>query len=404
MVRDAIKGEFIIKVIESFFGKGSFVIFSLFFTFTFTRLYGPELFGQYTYAYTVLSLLMILAKAGLDNGLIYFMPKYGNKYVTLSFLISTLFTILIIFVSYFIINDTFLLLMLPLLFFITIEQLFFAIYRSIGKIKEYYFINSFLSILLRVILLTIFYFTLSNQILGIVLAVYISFITSNVIYFYQNQYRFKKIIYDKKYIMYSLSLVLAAMMSVVIDKIDILMIGVILEKKDVGIYQVASQVATTTSIILVIFNTVFAPKISQLYHTGQIEKLKLIYVKSTRILAFLSFVIIFFISIFSKYILLIFGSAFIDGQIVLILRGTGQFINAAVGSVWLMLAMTGKPKLQMYGNLAACIINVVLNYLLIPIYGVNGAAFASMIAVGFVNILGYILVSRQFKIKVYAVV
>ncbi|OEF99781.1 hypothetical protein BHF71_00980 [Vulcanibacillus modesticaldus] len=399
-----INNHFIKKIIESFFGKVSYVLFTMIFSLVATRLYGVEAFGEYTYAFTLVSFIMIFAKAGLDNGLIYYIPKNGNKYVSLSFFINAILSLLLVVLTFYFITDSFVRLMLPLVWLLSMEQIYFGVYRATGKIKEYYFVNGFISILLRILLVIVFYFFIGKNAKSIALGVYFSFIFSIAIYFYQNKDRFNKIVYDKTFLRYSFPLVIAAIMGVMMDRIDIIMLGTMIDKKSVGIYQIAVQVANLTSVILVIFNTVFAPQISSLYHKGKLEELRKIYMQSTRILSLISLVALIFIVIFSKYILLVFGEDIVAGQFALVLRSIGQFINAAVGSVWLMLAMTGKPKLQMYGNFTASVINIVLNFLLIPRYGINGAAFASMIAIGFVNILGYLLVSREFKVKVYGVI
>lgn len=150
-----------------------------------------------------------------------------------------------------------------------------------------------------------------------------------------------------------------------------------------------------------VFNTVFAPKISKLFHLGKIEELKSIYVKGTRVLSIFSFLVVLCIFFGNEIILNIFGHEFVRGQTSLILRSLGQFVNIAVGSVWFMLSMTGEPKFQMYANIIAFVLNILLNFALIPIYGINGAAFASMITLMFINIMGYIIVSQRFKVKVF---
>jgi O-antigen/teichoic acid export membrane protein len=66
--------------------------------------------------------------------------------------------------------------------------------------------------------------------------------------------------------------------------------------------------------------------------------------------------------------------------------------------------MTGRPKVNMVGKILAASINTVLNLILIPIWGISGAALASMIAVGFVNILGYSIVKRILNVKVFGIV
>jgi O-antigen/teichoic acid export membrane protein len=179
------------------------------------------------------------------------------------------------------------------------------------------------------------------------------------------------------------------------------MIGSMTNMQNVGVYQISAQISNLLFMILVIFDTVFGPQISKYYHANRLEELKKLYVQSTRLLAAGSFLLLFVMVVFSKYILLAFGKEFVEGQVSLILRGIGQFINVAVGSVWLMLAMTGKPKFQIYTNFLALILNIVLNLILIPKYGINGAAFASMVSIILVNVIGYVLVTKEFKVKVY---
>ncbi|MED4972300.1 flippase [Geobacillus kaustophilus NBRC 102445] len=404
ILKEIVNDKFFLKIMESFIGRASFVLFNMLFTLVCTRIYGPEIFGEYTYAFTLVTFLMIFAIAGLDNGLIYYIPKVENKFVSLSIVVNFIFSIVLILCSYFFVKDSFTQLMLPLVWLVSLEQIFFGIYRATGRIKKYYYINGFASISLRIVVIVVFHFLFGANVMNIAIAVYLSFIFSNLLYFYQNKEWFGKIEFDKEFLKYSFLLVLVAVMGVVMDRIDILMIGNMMTNKDVGIYQVSSQIANLVSVLLVIFNTVFAPQISKFYHSGKLDELRRLYVQSTRLLGLGALIFVIFLSTFSEYILMVFGKEFVEGQTALILRGIGQFINAAVGSVWLMLAMTGKPKLQMYGNFAACIINVILNYILIPKYGIDGAAFASMVAVGFVNILGYILVRREFKVKVYGIV
>jgi O-antigen/teichoic acid export membrane protein len=403
-IKNYLKSDFILKILESFVGRASYIIFTLFFSFVCTRLYGPELFGRYTYAFTIISLLMILAKAGLDNGIIYSIPKNNNKHISLSLAVNFIFSVLLILAGLLFIKDDVVRVMLPLVWLVSAEQIFFGIYRSKGKIKEYYFINGFISMLLRILLLTSLYFLLGKNIFGIVIAVYISFILSLTIYFKQNISSISKLIFDKEYLKYSFPLTLATIMAVVIDKIDIIMLGQMATNKEVGIYQITVQVANLISIMLLIFNTVFAPKISKLYHSNKLDDLRRIYISSTRVLGLIGVIFIFLIICFGNYFLIFFGPEIAQGQTSLTLRGIGQFVNVAVGSVWLMLSMTGKPKLQMYANLIACLLNVILNFILIPKYGINGAAFASMISIVFTNIIGYILVSKRFQVKVFKIV
>ncbi|MFI8687625.1 flippase [Rossellomorea sp. NPDC077527] len=393
--------DFVVKLFDSFLGRGSFIVFTLLFSFVCTRLYGAEIFGKYTYAMTIVQVLMIISRAGLDNGLMYSIPKNKYKHVSLSFMVSF---VIFVFSSLFLAtltNNDYLKFMLPLIWFLSAEELFFGMYRAEGKIKEFYIINGFFSMLLRVVLIIIFFFVFGKNEYSLAIGVYISLLYSISTYYYQNRFKFGRLIFDKSYLAYSLPLLLATMMGTLINRIDIIMIGSLLSNTDVGIYQITIQVSNMVSVLLLIFNTVLAPRISELYHRGKDEELKLLYVKATRFLAVFSLITTTLLLIFSQFVLNLFGEDFVMGQTALIYRSIGQFVNIAVGGVWLMLSMTGKPKFQLYANICALLINITLNAILIPSNGINGAAFASMVTLSFTNIVGYIVVSKRFGVKVF---
>jgi O-antigen/teichoic acid export membrane protein len=396
-----LNNSFISKILESLLGRISYVAFTMLFSMLCTRLYGAEVFGKYTFAYTIIFFLMVVAKGGLDNGFLYYIPKYSSKHISFGFFINLILSLIIIIFGTLYINDIFILSMLPLIWFLSIEQLFFSIYRSENNIKEYYYINSFLSLGLRIILLVVFYFAIDNSEVSIILSLYISIIVSTLFFFYNNRKWFRRVYFDIGFIKYSFPLVLASLLGVMMDRIDLLMIGFMLTDKDTGIYQISVQVANIIPMILIVFNTVFAPKISRMYHENNIKQLKKLYINSTRILGVVSLLVSLLLIVTSQNVLLLFGDEILGGQEALILRVIGHLINVAVGSVWFMLAMTGSPRLQLYGNLIAFLINIFLNFMLIPRYGINGAAFASMLSMIFINVLGYYLVCKKFNLKVY---
>jgi O-antigen/teichoic acid export membrane protein len=65
----------------------------------------------------------------------------------------------------------------------------------------------------------------------------------------------------------------------------------------------------------------------------------------------------------------------------------GQFINSASGSVGYILQMTGHQKFHQNVILIGTILNIILNWFLIPLYGIIGASIASVISMFFWNIV-----------------
>ncbi len=156
-----------------------------------------------------------------------------------------------------------------------------------------------------------------------------------------------------------------------------------------------------TSFVLMSVNNMFAPTISSLYHKGELEKLAGLYKSLTKWIISINLVAFALILLLSKEILWLFGPEFIVGSYALILVSIGQVVNSSVGSAGYILTMTGFPKVALYINIFSAGINIVLNFFLIPAFGIVGAATASLISIGIANILRLIFVFKKYKIHPY---
>ncbi len=381
----------------SFFGTAAYSFFAMILPFITVKLFDAHIYGEYAYYLSIIQLLSVLSILGLDNGLIYFSPKVGDRYnlavLFIINLVSVIFAIIAMLLGYLDIKY------IPMYILYVNNTFFFSISRIYNKIKEFYIINVFFNQCITLIFLAIFFYISVKQ--GVVISYTVGFLISVFIFFALFKSKFKIMSIDKKIILYSLPLLFTSVMSVLMDKIDIIMLKNYVSMNDIGIYSVAVKIATITSIFLTIFNIVFAPQISRYYHSHDIDKLKKMYLISARsLMAFSSFAIIV-ILILTKYILSFFGVGFLIATNVVIFRSVGQLINSAVGSVWYMISMTGRVKWNLIGTGIAAFINIILNWILIPILSIDGAAIASMISVGFLNIMGYILVKKYFDVKLF---
>ncbi|MFD3157222.1 oligosaccharide flippase family protein [Haloimpatiens sp. FM7330] len=392
------------KLLESFIGNIANFILDILFPFVVTKLYGASILGQYTYGNSIVMMTIFLASLGLDTGLLYFIPREGKKYITSSFVLNFLASLVIILILFIFNRDSTVRLMLPMIWCLSAENIFFAIYRAKQNIKEFFLVKILSSLVLKIILVWLFFNLFGVSFSNIIMATYLSFVVSFIFYFIKQRKMFGKFAMNKNVIMYSLPLIVGSMMAVIINNIDMIMIGNMLNKEAVAVYSVAAKVATFPAILLTVLNTIFPPIVAKLYHEGNLDELRRMYKLSARILTVLSSIIILVIIIFRNDILGYFGNEYIKGQYVVIYRGIGQLVNAAVGSVWYIVIMTGRTKANMVGKILASSINAALNLLFIPISGITGAALASMITVIFSNVLGYYIVKKILKVKVFGVV
>ena len=395
------KNELKKDILESFRGYLMLGIVTLLFNFISIRLLGSEVFGRFNYGFNIIAFIMTFASAGLNSGIMYFFPKNQGKYISFAFLFNFLASILIAIITYIFADDIFLKRMVPLIWVLSAQQLFLGIYSSRSRIKTYFNIQTILGKFITIGITVIFYYLGLRDTNNLILSTFIAGIISIIIHIIVNKDLFNKIVVSKTLIIFSLPTLFSEIMFQIMSRIDAVMIGHMTNKTQVGIYIVAAQIATSTSVVLLIFNTAFAPKISHMYHNGQLKELKSLYCKATRILGLFSLITFIIILTFGHLVLSLYGAEYEIGYKVVVYRAIGQFINAGVGSVWLMLRMTGKTQYQVYGTMAGAILNIGLNYLLIPLYGINGAAIASMVVTIFMNLLGFILVINIFKVNPY---
>ena len=96
-----------------------------------------------------------------------------------------------------------------------------------------------------------------------------------------------------------------------------------------------------------------------------------------------------------------FSVIFKLGVSALIFLSVGKLISSLCGSVGNLLQMTGNQVIFMKCLLCGAIINIILNLLLIPSYGINGAAISSMVSLSSWNILMVYFVKRELGFNMF---
>ena len=197
----------------------------------------------------------------------------------------------------------------------------------------------------------------------------------------------------------SLPLLLVSGSLIVLNQADILMIGFFLGPREAGIYTAATKTAALVSFVLVAVNAIAAPMISELHAKGDREKLQEMVSAAARWMFWPSLGVTLGLVLFGGAVLGFFGAEFSEGYLALVLLALGQLVNASVGPVGYLMSLTGHQDLsaRVYG--LSALVNVGLNALLIPIWGLLGAAVATMVAMVLWNVWLYGLVGRLLGIR-----
>lgn len=169
---------------------------------------------------------------------------------------------------------------------------------------------------------------------------------------------------------------------------DLLMLGWWREAAEIGQYKVAGSAANMCAIGLSIVALVVNPRFATHYRANEISVLSALAGRAAAVGFVASFPIATALLIWPDIVLrLVFGADFAGGATALRLLVLGQIANTFFGSSIGLLTMTGNERHAMKGLVIGATLNVLLNALLVPQYGIEGAAVATLISTLLWNLL-----------------
>ncbi len=193
-------------------------------------------------------------------------------------------------------------------------------------------------------------------------------------------------------------LLVVAGMFEVNNRAPVIMLGTLSGLKEAGIYSVAALITSFISLILASANAALGPVISSLYVSGEMVRLQKIITRSARVTFLIALVVAVSIIVLRQWVLLVFGQEFEQSGTAVIILSLGQLFNVAAGSVAFLFVMTGHERYTVSAITVSSVITVLLSALLIPRWGVEGAAIATTISLLVWNILLIVQVRRRLGI------
>ncbi|MGH9123785.1 MAG: oligosaccharide flippase family protein [Acidimicrobiales bacterium] len=176
---------------------------------------------------------------------------------------------------------------------------------------------------------------------------------------------------------------------------DTLLLGIYKTGSQVGLYTSSTRLVTLATFVATPITASLAPRIADLYHRRLDTALGRLYTASTSWIVRLSIPAFVVLLVFPHEALrLLFGQRFVAGASVTVILSLGSIVDSATGPCGLMLNMSGRITVSMLDNVGALVLNVALNLVLIPRYGIVGSAVAWAVALVAVNAARVFQVSR----------
>ncbi|OGD27397.1 MAG: hypothetical protein A2Y56_03390 [Candidatus Aminicenantes bacterium RBG_13_63_10] len=191
----------------------------------------------------------------------------------------------------------------------------------------------------------------------------------------------------KKLFSFSWPLLFSFLMGYLIVWNDTLFLGVLRSPREVGVYGAAQRTALLLTFILGALVAIFGPLVADFLSRDKKEDLSR-HFKTVVYWAFsLTLPLAALLVIFARPVLRFFGEAFTAAAGPLIVLAGGWAAHALLGLGGTVITMSGRSKLQLLNNIFLLAVNVALHLLLIPRYGILGAAAATAGSVVLYDIL-----------------
>ncbi len=378
-----------------FVGKIFSLIISFIATAYIARNLGPTNYGQLSYAISYVGLFGFIAALGLDQ-IVYRdvikYPEQKNIYLGTAFTLKSIAAIVTIFICTtvaFLLSSKdvslFLIFIISLTFLFNPFQLLSYEFQAEAKSK-YPTLVSLIGVLILNILKIVVIFNDQGVIyLALIILLEPIIMGLGLIYYRLKIYgRFTGFTYDKtiakNLIKDSFPLIFASAFFGIYARIDQVMIKNMLNSEAVGLYDAAVRVSELwyflpNIIVASLFPAIINAKnvSEELYYS----RLKKLFIGVT----FISIVTALITTFLSKYfILIIFGAGFIGAVSVLniyVWSNIGATLNMLSQQVLISENLSKKISIMIFLGM---IINVGLNLWLIPVYGISGAAIATLVS------------------------
>ncbi|KHD08105.1 hypothetical protein PN36_02770 [Candidatus Thiomargarita nelsonii] len=400
----AIASDFIRKVAETFAARIVIIAIGLFTTVIVARILGPEGRGLYAVAAAIGAIGVQFSNLGLHASNTYYVAQDRSRLPTLlgnSLLVSFGFGSLGVTIAWSVftlwpnlapVNGVLLimaLLWIPIgLAYLLVQNLLIGIHeiRAYNLIEV---VTKILGVSLIAIVIIVDAVSVENIFLMGLVALIISFswglgkLKPHLKYFPK-----LSIHLFKDNIRYGFKAYLAAFFAFMVLRVDLLMVQYMLGAEQAGYYSIAATMADMVYMFPVVIGTILFPKLSAL--TDSEKKWQV-----TRQISSMVGVIMIIITIISVYLAvpfvnILFGKAFTPAVLAFVWLMPGILL-LSVNTVFMnYFASIGMPIITVYSPGAAVMLNIGLNFYLIPNQGIVGAALASVISYGLMLILSII--------------
>ncbi len=400
---------FLGKLITTFITLFNFMILS--------RILSKQEMGKYSLVFMIVNLLLVLSVNWSESSIVrfgreeYIKKKKINKsfwarlYIVLPISILSI-SLLFLFsknvTNYLSLNNFFIVFLIVLFLLNIFINSIIRIFQSIDKFNISAYILSLQKFFYLLGLILIFFFFQKSNLFLIFTILNVSFFLSLV--FFSIKFDYSLILpykFDKNMLKsiytYSWPQIYGFSGIYIINYIDLIVIKQFLSLDDVGVYNVAYQGFKTLIVFIFIINTLFMPLMVEYRIKKRYDLIKK-YLKSIPIFTLLWTLLIIIMVSLTKYLIpILFSKEYINAVSplnILLIASVFYFFSTCFSPI---INSFDYIKSQQFTNIIMAITNIIADFLLVPRFGILGAAYGTLIACVFQSILKVFIITFILK-------
>lgn len=377
------------------------------------RFYGPKIFGQFTFAHTLATTFIVFADFGIEillttklaaekgNSSKIFEKLLGLKF---TFLLFALIFMILIGLSFELSDESYILIFVfaVYLLFTSLNNFFAGVFKGYEKFiyeTRVSLLSNFLLIALTISLLLLHRSIIeiavafaSSRIIGTIYSIYNLYRLDKELTFKPDLTGFKLL--GSKVLIFGFHLIFAYLFF----QIDTLLLAKFKGDYSVGIYQSVFKLVMLPLVIPDVFINSFLPTLSRYFSEDKKEWIRLGSIMG-RILFICALPISVIMVFYSKEIInLVYGlKNYSDAVDVFRVFGLIILVRFTLEPFALMLTTSDRQIVRLITVIAATILNVTLNYFVIPVYDTLGASVVSLTVNTFVGIIYFTVLKDDFN-------
>ncbi|WP_407557163.1 oligosaccharide flippase family protein [Winogradskyella sp. 4-2091] len=406
------------NTITTYLGFGIGAINTLF---LYTNFLFDEYYGLVAFLLSAANIMMPFMAFGVHNAIVKFYSTFKtknsiNSFLTFMLFLPILFIIPAAFIGYFaydaivhwlsnenqIVENY-----VWHIFILAISMAYFEIFFAWTKVQmQTVFGNLMKEIFHRVcimLLLLAVYFnwlTADNFIVALV-AVYVIRMVIMKLYAYSVRFpklKFQKLEHQFSILKYAALMIIAGSVATLILDIDKFMIGLMLpDIEQVAYYSVAIFIATVIAVPQRAMHQIMLPLSAKYLNEKDYDSLEDLYKRSSMTLLVISGFIFLLIILNINQLYEVLPDKFTGGLFVVLIVSLAKLYDNSLGNNNAILFNSDYYRMVLFFGVLLAIMAIILNAIFIPIYGIEGSAFATFLAVFIYNTVKIIFVKRKFN-------